>query len=349
MTPTSWSSGAASGTGRSSTPDDRALSLAAIGGGTGLAALLRGLKHHVGQELARLTAVVTVSDDGGSSGRLRRDFGVLPPGDIRNCIVALADDEDLLARLFQYRFASGEGLTGHSFGNLLITALTGITGDFYQAILTAEEILSVRGRILPATLTDVRLRAEGRSGRLYDGESAIGRSGEPLAHVELDPPGVRAFPPAVEALRSADLILLGPGSLYTSILPNLLIREIREAVRDRRGRAVLVMNLMTQPGETDGMAGLDHLAALEEHAGGGLVDAVLYNDAAVPSERLAPYRDAGSQPVRLDLDVLAARGIEVIGCDLLAPGELIRHDSDKLRRAVVSLALPGKPAGEPES
>ncbi|HSU81304.1 MAG TPA: gluconeogenesis factor YvcK family protein, partial [Thermoanaerobaculia bacterium] len=183
----------------------------AIGGGTGLSVLLRGLKAHVGTErLRQLTGVVTVTDDGGSSGRLRRELGVLPPGDIRNCIAALADDEDLLTRLFQYRFPNGGGLLGHSFGNLFLTALTGITGDFHQAILTAESLLSVRGKIFPATLTDVRLRGRGVSGRIYEGESAIGLSGEELAAVELDPATPPAFPPAAAALEAADLVLLGP-------------------------------------------------------------------------------------------------------------------------------------------
>ena len=213
-----------------------------------------------------LTAIVTVSDDGGSSGRLRRDFGVPAPGDIRNCLVALADDEDLVARLFQYRFASGEGLTGHSFGNLFLTALTGITGDFSQAILTAESILSVRGRILPATLADVHLRGRGVSGKIYEGESAIGRSGEALAAIELEPRRASPFPAAVEAILAADLVLLGPGSLYTSILPNLLIPGIATALRRSPARVGLILNLMTQPGETDGMGALDHLRALERHA-----------------------------------------------------------------------------------
>src|SRR6476661_8439292 len=231
---------------------DRAL--VAIGGGTGLSALLRGLKHHAGTErLRQLTGVVTVTDHGGSSGRLRREFGVLPPGDIRNCIVALADDEDLLARLFQYRFPNGGGLLGHSFGNLFLTALTGITGDFYQAILTAESILSVRGKIYPATLTDVRLRGHGVSGRVYEGETAVGGSSEKLERIELDPATPPAFPAAVTALERADAILLGPGSLYTSILPNLLIPGIRQAIAKSRAPVILLLNLMTQPGETDGM------------------------------------------------------------------------------------------------
>ena len=307
-----------------------------VGGGTGLAVLLRGLKHAVGRQVDRLTAVVTVADDGGSSGRLRRDFGVLPPGDIRNCIVALADDEDLLARLFQYRFPGGDGLTGHSFGNLFLTALTGITGDFYQAVLTAESILSVRGRILPATLTDVRLRATGHSGRIYEGESAVGQSGERLARLELQPADAAAFPPAVRALREADLIVLGPGSLYTSVLPNLLISGVQRAIRGSKATVVLVLNLMTQPGETEQMDGLAHLDALEAHVQDGLIDCILINDEQPTAARLAPYADAGAGLVTADSARFAQRGIEVRAADLLAEGPLIRHDSAKLAQAVLA-------------
>jgi len=311
----------------------------AIGGGTGLAVLLRGLKAHVGTErLRQLTGVVTVTDDGGSSGRLRRELGVLPPGDIRNCIAALADDEDLLTRLFQYRFPNGGGLLGHSFGNLFLTALTGITGDFHQAILTAESLLSVRGKIFPATLTDVRLRGRGVSGRIYEGESAIGLSGEELAAVELDPATPPAFPPAAAALEAADLVLLGPGSLYTSILPNLLIPGIRQALVKTRARVVLLLNLMTQPGETDGMMGIDHLRALARQAGEGIIDAVLVNSTGIPPALISHYSETGSEPVEVDRAVLEAMGVEVHEADLLAAdGDLIRHDSEKLARAVLEL------------
>lgn len=317
--------------------------LVAVGGGTGLSALLRGLKHHVGPGGIRdLTGVVTVTDDGGSSGRLRREFGVLPPGDIRNCIVALADDEDLLARLFQYRFPNGGGLLGHSFGNLFLTALTGITGDFHQAILTAESILSVRGRIFPATLHDVRLRARGVSGKIYEGESEVGLSGEELASVELDPPAPPAFPQAVAAIENADLILLGPGSLYTSIVPNLLIPGIRQALAKARARVVLLMNLMTQPGETDGMMGADHLRAIERLAGRGIVNTVLANSSEAPRHLLTHYAETGSEPVAIQRGELEAMEAEVIEVDLLAAdNDLIRHDSEKLARAVLDLAPRG--------
>ena len=310
----------------------------AIGGGTGLSVLLRGLKHHVGSGLREITGVVTVTDDGGSSGRLRRELGVLPPGDIRSCIAALADDEDLLTRLFQYRFPNGGGLDGHSFGNLFLTALTGMTGDFYQAILTAEEILRVRGKILPATLQDVILRGRGVSGRIYEGESAVGTSGEKLEGLEIDPPAPPAFPQAMQALDAADLILLGPGSLYTSILPNLLIPGICQALRKARARTVLLLNLMTQPGETDGMMGVDHLRAIERNAGKGLVDMVLANSSPIPGHLLDLYAETGSEQVEVQREVLEGMGVQVVEADLLAEGELIRHDSAKLGLAVLDLA-----------
>jgi len=292
----------------------------------------------VGQEISALTAVVAVTDDGGSSGRLRRDFGIQPPGDIRNCIVALADDEDLLARLFQYRFGNGEGLSGHSFGNLFLAALTGITGDFYQAILTAESVLSVRGRILPATLTDLRLTARGESGRRYDGESAIGGSGEPLRELSLEPPEPPAFPPAVSAIQEADLVLLGPGSLYTSIMTNLLIPGIAAAARSSHGKIVLPLNLMTEPGETDGLDAIAHLEAIERFAGEGVVDIVLVNSSQIPADRLPAYRQEGAEPVTVDRAALEARGVEVVERDLLAAGSLVRHDPAKLSRAILELA-----------
>jgi uncharacterized cofD-like protein len=313
----------------------------AIGGGTGLSALLRGLKHHVGPagtaRLRQITGVVTVTDDGGSSGRLRREFGVLPPGDIRNCIAALADDEDLLTRLFQYRFPNGGGLLGHSFGNLFLTALTGITGDFHQAILEAEKVLSVRGKIFPATVQDIRLRGRGESGRVYEGESEVATSSERLAALELDPAAPPAFPQAVAALDQADVILLGPGSLYTSILPNLLISGIRQAVAKARAPVILLLNLMTQPGETDGMMGIDHLQALERHAGKGLIDIVLANETPIPEALLAHYAETGSECVKVEREALEGMGLRVVEADLLAEGDLIRHDSAKLARAVLAL------------
>lgn len=315
-----------------------------MGGGTGLAVLLRALKPGVGSIFDELKAIVTVSDDGGSSGRLRRVFGGPAPGDIRNCLVALADDEALVAKLFQYRFPDGEGLAGHSFGNLFLTALASITGDFSQAILTAESILSVRGKILPATLGDVHLRARGVSGRVYEGESAIGLSGEALAEIELEPARVAPFPGAVDAILAADLILLGPGSLYTSILPNLLIPGISAALRRSPAPVCLVLNLMTQPGETDGMDARAHLQALEGHAGAGLIDRVLVHRGELPPAVLARYRDLGSEPVSMgEPEAWAASAPRKVEADLLEEGDLIRHDPGKLRSVIASLVAADSP------
>jgi uncharacterized cofD-like protein len=312
--------------------------VAVVGGGTGLSSVLRGLKGLTGAGgLAGLYGVVTVTDDGGSSGRLRRELGVPPPGDIRNCLAALADDEDLLTRLFQYRFANGDGLSGHSFGNLFLAALTGITGDFYQAVLTAEEVLSVRGKILPATLTDVHLRGRGRSGRIYQGEVEVGRSGEALDDLALEPEAPPAFPAAVAALEGADLILLGPGSLYTSILPNLLIPGIAAAIRRSPAPVVLLLNLMTEPGETDGMDALDHLLAIERQAGAGLIDAVAAASGRPPEASLAAYAEQGARPVRVDRAAIEARGVRVIERSLVAEGDLIRHDPEALCELAVEL------------
>jgi uncharacterized cofD-like protein len=316
-------------------------SVTVVGGGTGLSSVLRGLKGLTvpggAGGLAGLYGVVTVTDDGGSSGRLRRELGVPPPGDIRNCLAALADDEDLLTRLFQYRFANGDGLSGHSFGNLFLAALTGITGDFYQAVLTAEEVLSVRGKILPATLTDVHLRGRGRSGRIYQGEVEVGRSGEALDDLVLEPEAPPAFPAAVAALERADLILLGPGSLYTSILPNLLIPGIATAIRRSPAPVVLLLNLMTEPGETDGMDALDHLLAIERQAGAGLIDAVAAASGRPPEASLAAYAEQGARPVRVERAAIEARGVRVIERSLVAEGDLIRHDPEALRELAVEL------------
>ncbi|HVS03542.1 MAG TPA: uridine diphosphate-N-acetylglucosamine-binding protein YvcK [Thermoanaerobaculia bacterium] len=298
--------------------------------------LLRGLKRHVKTGVVgQLAAVVTVADDGGSSGRLRRDFGMLPPGDVRSCIAALADDEHLLSRLFQYRFPGGEGLAGHSFGNLFLAALAAVTGSFYQAILETEHILSVRGRILPSTLESVQLLARGASGALYQGESAIGRAGERLRRVELAPADAAAFPQAVEALRAADVVVLGPGSLFTSIVPNLLIPGIRQALRETEALVILPLNLMTQPGETEALDALDHLAVVQEHLGADGVDLVLVSSRPPAPERLAPYVREGAVPVAVAAERLAARGVEVMEADLLAEGELIRHDAEKLADAML--------------
>ena len=248
-----------------------------------------------------------------------------------------------MARLFQYRFSDGEGLSGHSFGNLFLAALTGITGDFYQAILMAESILSVRGRILPATLIDLRLRAKGRSGQVYVGESAIGSAGEPLSEFRVEPTDPEAFPPAVEAIEAADLVLLGPGSLYTSICANLLIPEIAAAVQRTKGTVVLPLNLMTQPGESEGMDAVAHLDEVERYGGKGLIDVLLVNTADISKESLAAYSEERATPVVVDKAAIEARGIGVVGTDLLDDGLLVRHDPDKLSGAILGLLHDRKP------
>jgi uncharacterized cofD-like protein len=311
----------------------------AVGGGTGLASLLAGLKTRVGAEIADLAAIVAVSDDGGSSGRLRREFGLPPPGDIRNCLAALADDTDLLTRLFQFRFEGGEGLAGHSFGNLFLAALTELTGDFPQAILTAERVLSVRGRILPATLASVNLRGHADSGHVFEGESLIGRAHERIVRVEMVPPDPPAYQPAVEAIRDADLVLLGPGSLYTSIVPNLLIPVIARALAETRAPIALVLNLMTQPGETDGLGGRAHVEAIADHLGPGILDAVLLHEGAIDEPRLAPYRAEGAETVTMSDATCRDLGVVPVRADLVSSQGLVRHDPDKLARAVVE-ALP---------
>ncbi len=285
--------------------------------------------------LADLAAVVTVTDDGGSSGRLRRNYHVLPPGDIRNCLVALSADEALLGHLFQYRFPRGPGLGGHSFGNLFLTALTGVTGDFAEAVRLSSEVLAIRGRIFPSTTESVRLEARLDDGRWVRGETRISRSTSPVRTVRLRPRRVRPLPEVLEAIRRADLILIGPGSLYTSVIPSLLVSGVAEAIRASAALRIYISNLMTQPGETTGYAASDHLRALAEHFGPGLIDWVVLNR-CVPSPRLARrYRAQGAIPVGLDPERIEAMGCRCLVADLIEEGDVLRHDSDRLARLLV--------------
>ncbi len=263
--------------------------MVAVGGGNGLAALLRGLKTHT----SNLTAVVTMADDGGSSGALRRDMGMPPPGDLRNCLVALADDESMMSRLFQYRFPDGGGLQGHSFGNLFMAALAEVTGDFELAVQESTHVLKVRGRVLPSTLADIVLHAELEGGGRVSGESTITAAERLPRHVWITPEAPRALPQALSALRRADVVVLGPGSLYTSIIPNLLIPEVRDAIKETRAWVLYVCNVMTQAGETDGYTAADHLDALHRHGLEGLVDVVLVNDTPVSPDLIASYARVG--------------------------------------------------------
>lgn len=305
----------------------------AIGGGTGLPTLLRGLKAHT----ANLTAVITVADDGGSSGRLRRDLGVLPPGDFRNNIAALARDEDLMVQLFQYRFGEG-GLEGHSFGNLFITALSGVTGSFEQALIESSAVLAIRGQVLPSTLADVTLAADVRepqSGQAVrvTGESMIPAAGGRIERVFLQPEGVAAHPNAVRAILAADLIVVGPGSLFTSILPNLLVGGISQAMRSSRALKVYVCNVATQRGETEGFTVADHMQVIERHVGPGLFDVVLANGEIrdLPADANFTYVEPGVE------NGSAGLGARLLTASLVDEEHPWRHDSKRLARELMKL------------
>jgi len=321
------------------------LRVVALGGGTGLSALLRGLKEHVVRRsdqhptperpITDLAAIVTVTDDGGSSGRLRRENRMLPPGDIRNCMVALSKDEPLLSRLFQYRFHAGRGLRGHNFGNLFLTALTHVTGDFAEAIRVSGKVLAVRGRIFPSTLSNVHLVATLADGTRVQGETRISRSQIPIRKIELNPRRVRPLPTAIEAIQQADLILMGPGSLYTSVIPNLLIPEISHAIARSKAPRVYIANLMTQPGETTHYALSDHLRAIQGHVRGRLIDAVVANRKSVSPEFARRYRAEGAEPVLLDHDKVREMKVRLILGNLLEESGVIRHNSALLARLLI--------------
>ena len=315
---------------------NRGHKIVALGGGTGLSSLLRGLKHYS----SNLTAIVTVADDGGSSGRLREELGVLPPGDIRNCITALAKEESLLAKLFQYRFAAGGGLSGHSFGNLFLTAMSEVTGNLETAIAASSKILAVQGQVLPATLSNVELWAELERGRFVRGESKIAATQGKINKIGCFPANPKALPAALKAIESADCIVLGPGSLYTSIIPNLLVPEIRNAIANANVPCVYVCNIMTQPGETDGYSVSDHITAIDEACGEKLFDAVLVNHTAPSDKAIAKYACEDSQPVFVDTEAIEATGRQIILADILDEDpntHYIRHHSPKLARALNNL------------
>jgi uncharacterized cofD-like protein len=306
--------------------------IVAIGGGTGLSTLLRGLKRRT----SNLTAVVTVSDDGGSSGRLQKELGVLPPGDVRNCLVALADDEALVTDLFRYRFTEGQGLTGHSFGNLFLAAMSGITGNFDRAIKESSRVLNVVGRVLPATLGVVRLCAELNDGTIVEGESKISATHRPIKRVFFDSPTVAPLDEVIAAIRDADAIVLGPGSLFTSVAPNFLVSRIAREVADAHAVKMYVCNVMTQPGETDGMTAADHVEALLANAGERVCDYAIVNDER-PSRLLVAYAQEGQVPVEPDLDRIAALGVEPVPAAVIGETETVRHDPDKLATVVLGI------------
>ena len=322
------------------------LRVVAIGGGTGLSTLLKGLKRYVmtptlaisGQPTIReLCGVVTVSDDGGSSGRLRKEFNMLPPGDVRNCIVALSEDEALLSRLFQHRFQKGSGLEGHSFGNLFLAALTSITGDFAEAVRLSSEILLTRGHIYPATMSSVQLEASLEDGTRVRGETRITASKGKIRGLVLVPPDVEPLPQTLEAIASADLITIGPGSLFTSLIPNLLVRGIPEAIMESHAIKVFVCNLMTQVNESLSLTAADHIRALNGHAGAQLFDYTLINRKTASPELKAKYALEGASQIVVDLEAIEAIGVCPLLGEYLDEGEVARHATDRVAHDLMAL------------
>ncbi|MBI5123872.1 MAG: YvcK family protein [Candidatus Omnitrophica bacterium] len=307
--------------------------VAVVGGGTGLSTLLHGLKEYT----SNITAIVTVADDGGSSGRLRQDFDVLPPGDIRNCLVALADAEPLMGKLFQFRFEEGTELKGHNFGNLFITAMSKVTGDFDAAIKESSKVLAIRGSVVPSTLDKVTLVAEHQDGTESIGESQIPKIQKSIKRIYLRPSGSRPTHEAIEAIRKADIIVLGPGSLYTSIMPNLLVDKIHKEIIASKAVKVYVCNIMTQKGETDGYKASDHLRAIIEHAAPGIVDYCIINTAKIHDGILSKYEEEGSYQVIADSDSLKKMKCKVIEAHIVTVKDYVRHDSEKLAKIIIDL------------
>ncbi len=306
-----------------------------LGGGTGLSTLIHGLKAHT----TNITAIVTVADDGGSSGRLREEFGMLPPGDIRNCLVALADAEPLMQRLFQYRFAGESALRGHSFGNLFITAMTQITGDFERAIQASSRVLAIRGRVVPSTREKVRLVAEHDDGSLTMGESRISEAVLPIRRVYLEPAGSLATQDALAALREADVIVLGPGSLFTSIIPNLLVEGAADAIVQSKALKIYVCNVMTQFRETADFKASDHVRALVTHSNPGILQVCVVNTKTVPPELLEKYHKEQAVPVQADVERIRELGYQVVAEEVISTQNYVRHDPDKLAKLIIHLAV----------
>jgi uncharacterized cofD-like protein len=337
------------------------LKIVSVGGGTGLSTLLSGLKAFVRKEplsnadswIETLTAVVTVTDDGGSSGRLREEFQILPPGDIRNCIASLAEDEHLFTRLFQYRFESDGHLSGHSFGNLFLAALAGVTGDFLEAIKVSSEVLAIKGKIFPSTIEDVALVAELEDGRVIRGETSIVESRSRIRSLRLSNDHCRPLPETLDAIKHADIITIGPGSLYTSIIPNLLVDGIVEAMRESDALKVYICNIMTQPGETDNFNAADHLRVLFEYSPNLFIDYVVVNTAPISSELKKKYLDDGAAQVEFDAPLMTSLegrfhsaigaecgrvgGFQLVCRDLLQEERLVRHDPSKLARLLLEI------------
>ena len=336
-------------------PAPQPLRVVAIGGGTGLSTLLKGLKQYVtlpgeplapaceGLSIGDLCAVVTVSDDGGSSGRLRKELNMLPPGDIRNCIVALSQDEALLSRLFQHRFSKGSGLEGHSFGNLFLAALTSITSDFGEAVRLSSEILTTRGHIYPATTSNIELEARMNDGTRVRGETKITASKGRIKELFLDPADVEPLPQTLRAISSADLITIGPGSLFTSLIPNLLVHGIAQAIVASAAVKVYICNLMTQANESLDRTAADHIRALDAHAQARIFDYALINTKPASAAMKAKYALEGSAPVVVDIDAIEKLGVKPVLGDYLEEGEVARHATGRIARDLLNLAAQSGP------
>lgn len=328
--------------------ENRGLNLVALGGGTGLSTLLAGLKCLVSDlpspdpRIASLSAIVTVSDDGGSSGRLREELQMLPPGDIRNCMIALSEDSNLLSRLFRYRFRGKGELGGHSFGNLFLAALTEVTGDFTEAVRFSSEVLASKGHIYPATISDVRLVAELEDGSIVRGETQISASRAPIRRLRLEPETCLPLPQALKAIRAADVITLGPGSMYTSIMPNLLVSRVAAAIGESQATKIFICNLMTQPGETDNYTARQHLETIKRYAPEIHFDFVVVNDRRITKEQEQRYALEGAYQIGIDDDAPDAiagvldQSTVVVRTNLLEDGEKVRHDSTLLARVVIA-------------
>jgi len=325
----------------------------AIGGGTGLSTLLRGLRRHVPARektagaaglIADLAAVVSVTDDGGSSGRLRREFNMLPPGDLRNCMVALSEDEDLLAQLFSHRFRTGDTLEGHSFGNLFLAALTEFTGDFGHAIQLASKILATRGRIYPVTTANTTLVARMDDGSLVRGETMINSSQRRIAELMLDPPDCAPLPETLDAIEKADLITVGPGSLYTSLITNLLVRDMPEALARAKGVRVFICNLMTEANESLGLTASEHILRIYEHTRAPIFDYALVNTSPFSDATLARYAVESAAPILPDVERIEALGVRAIAGEFALEDHVVRHDAGRVTGALLALGHT-RPAG----
>jgi len=312
---------------------ERGPKIVCVGGGHGLSHLLLGLKEYT----SNLTAIVTVADSGGSSGRLREEFNIVAPGDIRNCLVALADAPALMGDLFQFRFSKDSELKGHNFGNLFLTAMVQLTGDFEKAVKESSRVLAIRGKVVPSTVTNVHLVAEYEDGSITQGEADIPNTKSRIKRIFLNPEHSVPTQEALEAIEDADVIILGPGSLYTSIIPNLIVDEVADAIAKSGAFRIYVCNVMTQQGETDHYTASDHIKALVEHTNHGIINACLINNAMPSDDALKRYRVEDSFPVKADEERIRAMGYAVFGTDLLEVGSYVRHDSTKLTKALIKL------------